>query len=118
MEEIERQQREQIRVPDSGGQGQSQGGLSQSPSTRELLNLIAAAAAGDGQGGTLPAMPQVSASLLLAPFSGGGGGDHAPGESMGVFQWGWGGVTLPVMLQVREHESIPGWVGVTLPVML
>ena len=28
------------------------------------------------------------------------------------------GVTLPVMLQAREHESVPGWVGVTLPVVL
>ena len=78
MEEIERQQREQIRVPDSGGQGQAQGGLSQSPSTRELLNLIAAAAAGDGQGGTLPAMPQVSVLLCCLPCQSGGGGGGCP----------------------------------------
>ena len=102
MEEIERQQREQIRVPDSGGQGQAQGGLSQSPSTRELLNLIAAAAAGDGQGGTLPAMPQVSVLLCCLPCQSGG--------------WGGGGSTLPVMLQA-EYESIWGG-GVTLLVML
>ena len=61
VEEIERQQREQIPRADSVGQGQAQGadGMSQSPSTKELLNLIVAAASGDGQGTTLPAMPQV-----------------------------------------------------------
>ncbi|KAL8612732.1 hypothetical protein ACOMHN_033731 [Nucella lapillus] len=69
VEEIERQQRELIPIPNSGGGGggggapasggQSAEGLSQSPSTKELLSMIAAAASGDGQGGSLPAMPQL-----------------------------------------------------------
>ncbi|KAK7102503.1 mRNA-decapping enzyme 1B-like isoform X2 [Littorina saxatilis] len=59
VEEIERQQREQIKRSDSRGQGQLQeGGMSQSPAARELLSILTAAA-GDGQGSSLPAMPQM-----------------------------------------------------------
>ena len=53
VEEIERQQRALIRVPEAPS---TEGDSAASPSTKDLLTMIAAAA---GPGGVLPAMPQV-----------------------------------------------------------
>lgn len=67
VEEIERQQRAQIRVPDSNVSSQSAEGalrMSPSPVTKDLLSMIAAAAVGDGQGAALPAMPQIPPTSL------------------------------------------------------